>query len=212
MKAIVADDHPLFRSAMSQALSTILSSDILEAEDFAQTLTLLEQNTDIELVFLDLKMPGNQGLLGLTRLRSLFPDVLVIIVSAEEQQQTIKKCIGCGACAYIPKSTPLPLMAQAIEQVRQGETWVPVEMLHGVEDDNSILSKFELLTPHQLKVLTMIADGLLNKQIAYEMGISESTIKQHASAILHRLEVNNRTQAGILFKQAMEYHSDPLDS
>jgi len=213
MQVIVADDHPLFRSAMCQALSSSLAAQVTETESFEQTLQNLELKKDIELVFLDLNMPGNEGLLGLSRLRNLYPDVLVVIVSAEENLSTINKCIALGACGYIPKSTPLPQMLEAIAQIRQGLSWLPTDMLDAYENRQSsveqdFMAKLELLTPHQFKVLIMIADGLLNKQIAYEMGISESTTKQHVSAILHKLGVINRTQAGIMFKQAVEHNPE----
>lgn len=217
MQVIVADDHPLFRSAMCQALSGALNTDVIETESFEQTLQNLANCAEVELVFLDLNMPGNEGLLGLSRLRNLYPDVLVVIVSAEENLATINKCISLGACGYIPKSTPLPVMLEAIAQIREGEQWLPTHMLDKTLEqqptpEQLFMAKLELLTPHQFKVLVMIADGLLNKQIAYEMGISESTTKQHVSAILHKLEVSNRTLAGIMFKQAIEHSPEQLNT
>ena len=208
-KAIVADDHPLFRSAMKQAVTQVLGDNISEASSLQETLEALEREPDIELVFLDLNMPGNDGLTGLSRLRHCYPDVLVVIVSAEENPQLIRKAIHLGSSGYIPKSTPLPQIAEAVEQVLDGEQWVPQEMLEQLDahehNDESLefAKKLELLTPHQFTVLKMMADGLLNKQIAYELGVKETTIKQHGSAILKKLGLNNRTQAGVLFKQVM---------
>lgn len=207
-KAIVADDHPLFRSAMKQAISQVLGDVIHEAACLEETLGILEQHPDTELVFLDLNMPGNEGLTGLSRLRHAYPDVLVVIVSAEENPQLIRKAIDLGSSGYIPKSTPLPQIAEAVELVLDGEQWVPEDMLAQLEketsdDTSEFARKLELLTPHQFTVLKMMADGLLNKQIAYELGVKETTIKQHGSAILRKLGLNNRTQAGVLFKQVM---------
>ena len=153
-------------------------------------------------------MPGNEGLTGLTTLRTPFPGVLVVIVSAEEDPVLIRKAIDLGASGYIPKSTPLAGIAEAVNHVLDGEQWLPENINEAIEalenqQDKAFADKLAQLTPHQFKVLRMMADGLLNKQIAYELEISESTVKQHASAVLRKLEVINRTQAGVLFKQMM---------
>ena len=207
-KAIVADDHPLFRSALKHALLSVLGDNILESANFDETLDLLKSNPNIELVFLDLNMPGNQGLTGLTVLRNHYPDVLVVIVSAEERPDIIKKAIDFGSSGYIPKSTPLPIITQAVGQILEGQIWVPDDMLNKVKHlDNSQYKSFatrlEQLTPHQFKVLQLMADGLLNKQIAYQLQVSESTIKQHVSAVLSKLGFNNRTQAGVMLRSVM---------
>lgn len=207
--AIVADDHPLFRVALKQAISQVMGEGIAESSDLDGTLALLAEYETVEVVFLDLNMPGNEGLTGLSQLRNLYPDVLVVIVSAEEHPVLIRRAIKLGSSGYIPKSTPLPVISDAVAQVLEGQIWVPNEMstqLDNKEDDPSdqaFTSKLALLTPHQFTVLKMMADGLLNKQIAYELGVKETTIKQHGSAILRKLGLNNRTQAGVLFKQTM---------
>lgn len=208
VKAIVADDHPLFRSAMKQAVEGILGNNILEAASFDEILTLLEHDQDVDIIFLDLKMPGNEGLTGLTTLRNKYPDILVVIVSGEENPFMVRKAIDFGASGYIPKSTPLPNIAAAVQLILDGDQWLPVDMLNQVSqldgrDNQAFATKLEQLTPHQFRVLHLMADGLLNKQIAYQLQVSESTIKQHVSAVLHKLGFNNRTQAGVLFKQIM---------
>jgi DNA-binding NarL/FixJ family response regulator len=121
----------------------------------------------------------------------------------------VRKAIDFGACGYIPKSTPLPMIAAAVQQLLDGEQWLPEELIAQVQkiegsEEQEFALKLAQLTPHQLKVLQLMADGLLNKQIAYELGVSESTIKQHVSAVLHKLGFNNRTQAGVLFKQMLK--------
>ncbi len=206
--AIVADDHPLFRVALKQALNQVIGEGIAETANLNETLLLLEHSPDVEVVFLDLNMPGNEGLMGLSRLRNLYPDVLVVIVSAEESPQLISKAIDLGSSGYIPKSTPLPVISEAVSRILDGESYIPSEM--SLENEPSASSanqefarKLEQLTPHQFTVLKMMADGLLNKQIAYELGVKETTIKQHVSAILRKLGFNNRTQAGVMFKQTM---------
>lgn len=207
IKALIADDHPLFRNALKQALSKVLGDGLLEAVDFKTTMAQLNQHNDIDLLFLDLKMPGNSGLTGLSQIRSEFPNILIVVVSAEENASVISKSLKLGASAFIPKSTSLESITDAVSQVLKGNEWLPESLLHLGEhqfgSDNDLLQRIEQLTPHQLKVLAMMADGLLNKQIAYELDISESTVKQHASACLRKLNVINRTQAGVIFKQLM---------
>ena len=128
------------------------------------------------------------------------------MVSAIEDPAVIKQALQLGALAYIPKSAPLDLLSEAVAQVVAGETWVPAELVNEVEKardliDQDFARRLEQLTPQQFRVLKMIADGLLNKQIAFEMQVQETTIKQHVSAILRKLNVNNRTLAGILFEK-----------
>ncbi|WP_423185425.1 response regulator [Alishewanella sp. d11] len=208
MIAIIADDHPLFRVALAQACAAILGSDatLLQAQTMAQIWPLLRQHPDTHFIFLDLKMPGSDGFTGLTALRTEYPDVPVVMVSAEEDPVIIKQALALGAAAYIPKSAPLELLSEAINAVSNGDTWLPPDMADDVKNarvliDNDFAQRLEQLTPQQFRVLKMIADGLLNKQIAYEMNVQETTIKQHVSAILRKLNVNNRTLAGILFEK-----------
>jgi len=208
MIAIIADDHPLFRVALAQACAAILGKDavLLQAQTMAQIWPLLRQHPDTHFIFLDLKMPGSDGFTGLTALRTEYPDVPVVMVSAEEDPVIIKQALALGAAAYIPKSAPLELLSEAINAVTNGDTWLPPEMADDVKNarvliDNDFAQRLEQLTPQQFRVLKMIADGLLNKQIAYEMKVQETTIKQHVSAILRKLNVNNRTLAGILFEK-----------
>ncbi|MGM0629831.1 MAG: response regulator transcription factor [Pseudomonadota bacterium] len=208
-RAIIADDHPLFRAAMKQALSDSLDSDIIEASSFSQLEQQLKQFPQIELVFLDLSMPGNRGLTGLSVLRSQFPDILVVIVSANEDTRVIRQAMALGASGYIPKSVPLPEWQTAVATVLSGDNWLPESMLsmnlaEPDEEMSEFANKLEQLTPQQFKVLQCIADGLLNKQIAYELGVQETTIKQHASAILRKLNCVNRTQAGIMFREMLD--------
>ncbi|WP_241970490.1 response regulator [Pseudidiomarina sediminum] len=207
-RAIIADDHPLFRAALKQALSETLSTDIAEAASFEQLLEVLQAQPQLELILLDLSMPGNKGLAAITSLRSRFPDVLVVVVSANEQIPVIRQAMAFGASAYIPKSMPLAELQQAIHTVLAGDTWLPDHLRDVIEAESAapeedFAERLELLTPQQYRVLECLADGLLNKQIAYELNVQETTIKQHVSAILRKLEVTNRTQAGILFKQML---------
>lgn len=207
-RAIIADDHPLFRAALKQALLETLEAPILEVASFDQLIEVIEQQPQVELVLLDLTMPGNRGLTGLTSLRSRYPDILVVIVSANEQLQTIRQAMAFGASAYIPKSMPLAELQLAVHTVLAGDTWLPEHLRDAVEAETpeqhlDFAQRLEQLTPQQFRVLECLADGLLNKQIAFELNVQETTIKQHVSAILRKLNVINRTQAGIIFKQML---------
>lgn len=208
MIALIADDHPLFRVALSQACANILGADalLLQAENMQQLWPLLRAHPHTNFIFLDLKMPGSDGFTGLTALRTEYPDVPVIMVSAEEDPVIIKQALALGAAAYIPKSAPLELLSAAIAAVLNGDSWLPAGLEQDVQNaktliDDDFARQLEQLTPQQFRVLKMIADGLLNKQIAYEMQVQETTIKQHVSAILRKLNVNNRTLAGIMFEK-----------
>lgn len=207
-RAIIADDHPLFRAALKQALTETLDAPILEAASFTQLLEFIQAEPQVELVLLDLTMPGNKGLTGLTSLRSRYPDILVVVVSANEQIATIRQAMAFGASAYIPKSMPLAELQFAVHAVLAGDTWLPEHLRDAVQAEPSnehldFAQRLEQLTPQQFRVLECLADGLLNKQIAYELNVQETTIKQHVSAILRKLNVINRTQAGVVFKQML---------
>ena len=211
IRVLIADDHPLFRAAMCQALGDTVGPNILQASTLNETLSQLDANPDIDLVFLDVKMPGNDGLIGLSEVRARYPDVLVVMVTAFEEANLIRKALSLGACGFIPKSASIECIAEAVERVLDGEQWLPESAKNLTNDDTDTETddfsvKLAMLTPHQLKVLRMVADGLLNKQIAYELDISESTVKQHVSAVLRKLNVINRTKAGIAFKHAMAVH------
>jgi DNA-binding NarL/FixJ family response regulator len=204
-KVIIADDHPLFRAALKQAISECFDiTSILEAESFQQLLTLIEQHETIELLFLDLHMPGNEGLTGLSMLQNHYPDIVVIMVSSDDEPAIMQSAIDFGAAAFIPKSADFTTIRQAIDAVMNGEVWLPEHAAHVVPSNNThqVLAKqLAQLTPQQYIVLTMVANGKLNKQIAYELNIKETTVKKHVSAILLKLGVNNRTLAGLAFQQ-----------
>jgi len=205
-KVLIADDHPLFRNALKQVLlNQSVPLQLQEAKDLPSTIDSLLADVDIDLLFLDLNMPGNEGLGSISTIRAQFPNLLIIIVSADEQEHTISKCIQLGASGFIPKSVDLSEIAQAVEQVLQGEQWLPkdFQLTEHPPQEKAFFEQLAQLTPHQLKVLGLIAQGLLNKQIAFELNISESTVKQHTSAVLKKLGVYNRTQAGVIYNQVM---------
>ena len=208
-QVLIADDHPLFRAAMRQALTDIVGPSPLEAASVDEALSALASDDSVELVFLDVKMPGNEGLTGLSEIRTQFPNVLVVIVSAHDDPVLIRKAIDLGASGYIPKSSSLETISQAVNEVLDGEQWLPQEMDIALREsadskNQQLADRIAQLTPHQFKVLKMLSQGLLNKQIAYELTISESTVKQHVSAILRKLGVINRTKAGVAFRHMMD--------
>ena len=197
---VIADDHPLFRGALRQALSDMVDGvTMTEAASFDEVVAAVGEGEETDLVLLDLNMPGVQGFSGLMYLRAQFPDVPVVIVSAHEDPPVIRNAIDFGASGFIPKSVGVEQIRGAVRQVLDGEVWVPPEIdLEAIEDESAaIAARLATLTPQQVRVLMMLSRGLLNKQIAYELDVSEATIKAHVSAILQKLNVESRTQAVI---------------
>lgn len=198
-RIIIVDDHPLFRAALRQTLSGgDPSIAVEEAGDLAELSAALEADRDCDLVLLDLNMPGVRGFSGLLLLRAQYPDVPVMIISAVEDGTVIRRAFELGAAGYLRKSVGPPEIRRAIETVLSGEVFVPAGVLLPDDDAQSaLMRRLASLTPQQLRVLMMLSDGLMNKQIAYELSISEATVKAHVSAILQKLDVDSRTQAVI---------------
>ena len=198
---IIVDDHPLFRGALSQALrSAFASAEVLEAGSLDQLTERLEAAGEIDLILLDLSMPGVHGVSGLLYLRAQHPEVPVVIVSASDDAATIRQCLDCGASGFIPKSQPVERIREAIRRIIDGEIWLPpdVDLTSApLGESAKLVSRLSTLTPQQVRVLMMLGEGLLNKQIAFKLGVSEATIKAHVSAILQKLGVDSRTQAVI---------------
>ncbi|HEY9011566.1 MAG TPA: response regulator transcription factor [Devosia sp.] len=198
-RIIIVDDHPLFRAALRQTLSGgDPSIQVEEAGDLAGLNAALEADRDCDLVLLDLNMPGVRGFSGLLLLRAQYPDVPVVIISAVEDGSVIRRAFELGASGYLHKSVGPPEIRRAIETVLSGEVFVPEGIDIASDDDQSaLMRRLSTLTPQQVRVLMMLSDGLMNKQIAYELSISEATVKAHVSAILQKLDVDSRTQAVI---------------
>ncbi|MCB1427840.1 MAG: response regulator transcription factor [Nitratireductor sp.] len=197
---IVADDHPLFRDAMKQAIDGLSETRLVAmAGDFSEVEALAAGGEDIELVLLDLNMPGNNGLSGLLKLRSEHPSIPVVLVSATEDAAVIRRALDLGASGFIPKSSAMPEIRSAVETVLAGGLWIPSGIDTREQDVEfaDLANRLKSLTPQQAKVLAMLAEGLLNKQIAYELSVSEATVKAHVSAVLLKLGVDSRTQAVI---------------
>jgi DNA-binding NarL/FixJ family response regulator len=201
IRLIIADDHPLFRGALREAVSGLFDDlDIAEAGSFEDLAKLLERGAEIDLILLDLTMPGVRGFSGLMYLRAQYPSVPIIVVSANDDPGVIRRCMDFGASGFIPKTLGIETMRGAITRVFEGGVWTPPEIDFGARADTEttdLLTRLTSLTPQQVRVLMMLSEGLLNKQIAYELGVSEATVKAHVSAILQKLGVESRTQAVI---------------
>ena len=203
---LIADDHPLFRSALQQALTLGLGPDVrlVEAASIAELESCLTAKADWDLVLLDLNMPGAHGFSGLVLLRGQYPQVPVVMVSAQEDASVVARSREFGASGFIPKSSSLETIQQAVRQVLDGELWWPPQSAEAEAlsaEAKAASAGLASLTPQQFRVLTMVCDGLLNKQIAYELGVSEATIKAHVTAIFRKLGVRTRTQAALLLQQ-----------
>jgi DNA-binding NarL/FixJ family response regulator len=200
-RLLIIDDHPLFRDAMRMALaSTVSQLVIAEAGNLDDARARLASDEPIDLVLLDLKMPGVQGLSGLAYIRASYPGIPVAIVSGQEDAAVIRRAMALGAAGFVPKSTPADQMRDAIKVILSGEVWTPEVLAAETPEDKSLDSlarRMASLTPQQLRVLMMLKEGKLNKQIAYELDVTEATVKAHVSAILLKLDVNSRTQAVI---------------
>lgn len=201
-KIIIADDHPLFRAAMQQAVKQLVpEAEIEQAESLPELQLVVEQHNDADLILLDLQMPGAHGYSGLVFLRSHYPEIPVIVVSACEDPAIMCQALDHQASGYIAKSSSLEDISAAIRLVLEGDLYLPeVARRHQHQPNQNALDLAERLaslTPQQFRVLTMMAEGMLNKQIAYDLDVSEATIKAHVTAIFRKLGVRTRTQAVI---------------
>ncbi|MGA7297277.1 MAG: response regulator transcription factor [Rhodanobacteraceae bacterium] len=204
-RLLIADDHPLFRVALRQAAAAVVADkDISETDNLADTLCALEQSNEIELVLLDLHMPGSHGLSGLAALRGQHPGVAVLVVSAHDTPRIVRRVLDHGAAGFISKSADNGEISAAIGSVLDGGEWVPPQLAAqvaaepGEAEDRELAPRLARLTTQQFRVLSLLSEGLLNKQIADQLGVQERTVKAHATAIFDKLGVRNRTQASNL--------------
>jgi DNA-binding NarL/FixJ family response regulator len=212
---LVADDHPLVRGALRQAVAQCLSSArVLEADTVDGARQKLSEQPGIDLLLLDLHMPDAHGFAGLFAIRAEFPSIPVIVVSATEDTQTMRRAIDYGAAGFVPKSTPVGDIAIAIRAVLAGDVWMPAvaRQANPAPEDADFADRMAALTPQQLRVLVAITQGKLNKQIAYELSVSEATVKAHVTAILRKLGVVSRTQAVIAASRLAVNDGQPMRS
>ena len=205
-EVLIADDHPLFRDALERAVLVALPQARVHAADSVHALlALIAAQPDAELLLLDLHMPGARGYSALAHIRGQYPELPTIVVSGHEEAAVAQRAMAHGAAAYIPKSTPVADIVSAIHSVLDGDVWLPPTLLqHDVQlkaEEADAAARIATLTPQQFRVMTMLADGHLNKQIAWELGVSEATVKAHMTSIMRKLGVNNRTQVALVASQ-----------
>lgn len=207
MHILLADDHPLFRLALTQAVRAVApEASIAEAGRFDEARAALAAQPDIDLVLLDLHMPGNHGLMGLATLRGEHPAVAVAMISAHDDPLTIRRALAYGAAGFISKRASFDELCEALRAVLLAQTWLPPSLRGAVAaappeaSDRALATRLANLSPQQMRVLALVADGLLNKQIADRLDVQERTIKAHLTSIFERLGVRNRTQAGVLLR------------
>jgi DNA-binding NarL/FixJ family response regulator len=206
-RLLIADDHPLFRAALRQAANdSVDNCAVVEASDLDSVLDTLADDPDIDLVLLDLHMPGSQGLSGLATLRGQFPGVAVLVVSAHDEARTVRRALDHGAAGFIPKSASPAEIGDAIRSVLDCGSWLPPALAQAIKalptdpSDIDLASRLARLTEQQYRVLALLGEGLLNKQIADRLTIQERTVKAHVTAIFEKLGVRNRTQAGVMLR------------
>ena len=204
VSVVIADDHPIFRQAIRQALQQACGNpacEILEAQDFDALDALLSKDSDHDLVLLDLFMPGVEGFSGLLYLGKAYPDLPVVMISANEDPTVMQRAIDYGASGYIPKSSSVTEIVDAVSSVLQGDVWMP-EQAHTATGmstaEAEAVERLQQLTPQQFRVLNMVCRGLANKNIADQLELAEATVKVHVTAIMRKLGVSNRTQAVLM--------------
>ena len=199
---LIADDHPLFREALKGSVARVHpGARLLEADSTEALYVMAEAHPDADLLLLDLNMPGAQGYSALVHLRATQPQLPVIVVSAREEPAVMRRALDHGAAGFIPKSSDADTIRHAIAAVLAGRTWSPPSALEaeGVgAEEAEVAQRLRELTPQQFRVLTMVSTGLLNKQIAFAMDVSEATVKAHMTAVMRKLGVGNRTQAVLM--------------
>lgn len=199
MKVLIADDHALFRDGLAMRLEEINPDIILhQAANFSQALKILDKETDMDIVIVDLDMPDMKWEDGIEEIRKKAPNVNLIVISASEDIRNIRKVLSSGIKGYIPKRSDPKIMHNALKLILEGGTYIPPALIESSSDNllgTNRRTNGKTLTNRQSQVLDLIAQGKSNKQIAYEMGVSEATVKLHINALLRSLKVNNRTQA-----------------
>lgn len=199
---VIADDHPLFRDALKRAVQQCVpEAAIFEAEDVVELLALVNAHANADLLLMDLNMPGAQGFSALVHVRATWPTLPVLMVSAQDDPALMARAVGHGASGFIPKSSSIARIGEAIRSVLDGDAWLPpgVDASKATLDpeERQLAARIAELTPQQYRVLGMLCQGLLNKQIAWELGLTEATVKAHMTAIMRKLGVSNRTQVAL---------------
>lgn len=205
MKILLADDHPLFREGVKPVLEKLEPEvEILEAVDYPSAFEAMHRASEVDLVLMDLFMPGMAGVEGVIRFRATFPEAPLVVLSASEQVQDIQRLLAAGALGYITKSSPSETILSALRQILAGGLYAPPSLLDSMASlpPPPVSSRYPSLSYRQLQVLRELAKGQSNKQIGYALEVTEGTVKLHMAAIFRILKVNNRTEA-VLIAQKM---------
>lgn len=207
VNVLIADDHPLFREALRQVVAEALpEATITQAQNYEAARDALDCENGLDLILLDLNMPGMNGFASLMEMREADPATPIVIVSASEERDVIDRAFVVGAAGYIPKSLAKEEMVAAINTVMNGDIYHPNGNGHPAEKTKTsltpdIMDRVNTLTRRQRNVLSLIARGKPNKLIAYELDVTNTTVKAHVTAILRKLKVTSRTQAAIMARE-----------
>ncbi|WP_040577783.1 response regulator transcription factor [Methylopila sp. M107] len=203
MRFAVVDDHPLFREALSSTVHVAFPDSVVdEAESLDEACELIARSGAVDMILLDLSMHGVSGFDGLIQMRSRFPQVPILVVSGLDDAQIVHEAIRCGAAGFVPKALGKAMLTEAMTEVLNGGVFLPKAYRRAGGGDApragaDVLERMRSLTPAQMRVLGLVKRGKLNKQIAYELNVGESTIKAHISEIMRKLGVASRTQVVI---------------
>ena len=209
---VIADDHPLFRAALRGAVEKMLHGvRIRECDSYSSLEQTMRQQGEVDLVLLDLNMPGARGFSALIHLRGEYPSVPVAIISAQEEPAVIRRAQDFGAAAFIPKSSSLDSIGSAVRSVLEGGEWWPKNIGEERPAERQLAANIASLTPQQLRVMLMIADGVANKVIGADLNITEGTVKAHVTAILRKLNLYRRTQLIVLTQKLLANRGEPFD-
>ena len=201
---LVVDDHPMFRAAVVHTLGSAADIRVLEAASQSALESALATAPETDLVLLDLTIPGAKGFSSLLWLRCEYPDLPVIVISSNDRPRTVRRAQQFGAAGFVSKAAPVEAMGASIRQVLDGGLAFDTSRAERSAEDAVLAARLALLTPQQFRVLMLIAEGLLNKQIADRLGLADNTVKIHVTAVLSKLECRSRTQAALLVKSLEE--------
>lgn len=200
MKILLVDDHSIFRAGLRHVLRQLDERvEIVEAENCKQALQAIEDQFDFSLALLDLHMPGDDGFVALAAISREYPTLPVVVLSASENRTDMRRTLDGGAMGFVPKSTAVPVMLNALRLVLAGGIYIPPDLL-GIRDESVGIEPSQTvgeLTTRQLDVLNLVLEGKTNRAIAAELKLSEATVKAHITAVFKTLHVSNRTQAAL---------------
>lgn len=198
---VVADDHPMFRAAVVHVLSGMMAEgEAIEAASQGALETAISDGRRIDLVLLDLNMPGSMGFSSLVLLRGERPELPVIVISSNDHPHTVRRAQQFGASGFVSKAASSDTLREAVRTVMEGGTWFSGASAARNDQDATLAMRLAQLTPQQVRVLMLMSEGMLNKQIANALGLAENTVKNHVAAVMGKLKCRSRTQAAVLVK------------